>query len=65
VVARVESEPVSYGPVWRGAWTGLGVALNRAPVVGLHLVGATAHPGPGVPSVLLGAAAVAQEIGRA
>ena len=65
VVARVEGDPESYGPVWRGAWGGLGVAPNRTPVGGLHLVGGTAHPGPGVPSVLLGAAAVAQEIGPA
>jgi phytoene dehydrogenase-like protein len=65
VVASVGGEPISYGPVWRGALRGLGVPRNQAPVGGLHLVGGTAHPGPGVPSVLLGAAAVAQDIGPA
>ncbi|WP_020573412.1 phytoene desaturase family protein [Actinopolymorpha alba] len=65
VVARVEVEVPAYGPVWRGAWRGLGVPLNRSPIRGLFLAGGTAHPGPGVPYVLLGAAAIAQEIGPA
>ncbi|GAA2757102.1 FAD-dependent oxidoreductase [Actinopolymorpha rutila] len=65
VVTRVESPVPSYGPTWRGAWRGLGVPANRTGVGGLFVVGGTAHPGPGVPLVLLGAATVAQEIGRA
>ncbi|MEQ4205993.1 FAD-dependent oxidoreductase [Actinopolymorpha sp. B9G3] len=65
VVARVDGDATSYGPAWRGAVRGLGVARNHTAVRGLFMVGATAHPGPGVPEVLLGAAAVATEIGRA
>ncbi|MFD2080239.1 Phytoene dehydrogenase-related protein [Actinopolymorpha cephalotaxi] len=65
VVTRVESPVPAYGPTWRGAWRGLGVPANRTGVGGLFVVGGTAHPGPGVPLVLLGAATVAQEIGRA
>ncbi|MET9020249.1 FAD-dependent oxidoreductase [Actinopolymorpha sp. NPDC004070] len=65
VVTRVEAPAPAYGPTWRGAWRGLGVPANRTEVGGLFLVGGTAHPGPGVPLVLLGAATVAQEIGKA
>lgn len=65
VVARVDQEAPSYGPAWRGAVRGRGVPLNHTPMRGLFAVGGTVHPGPGVPAVLLGAAAVAQEIGPA
>jgi phytoene desaturase len=53
----------SYGPGWgrRGALT----APNRTPVPGLFRVGDTARPGGGLPLVLLSAAAVAEQIGRA
>jgi len=37
---------------------------NRGPVDGLFLVGATAHPGAGVPFVVMSAAIVADMIGR-
>ncbi|SDT04740.1 phytoene desaturase family protein [Actinopolymorpha singaporensis] len=65
VVTRVVAPVPSYGPTWRGAWRGLGVPANRTDVGGLFVVGGTAHPGPGVPLVLLGAATAVQEIGRA
>ena len=65
VVARVDADPQPYGPVWRGWWRGLGVPTNQTAVRGLFVVGGSAHPGPGVPSVLLGAAAVAQLVGSA
>jgi phytoene desaturase len=65
VVARLDGETTSYGPAWRGPAQGLGVAHNATSVRGLFLVGGTAHPGPGVPEVMLGAAAVATQIGRA
>ena len=65
VVVRVDRDAASYGPTWRGLARGRGLVRNRTPLSGLYAVGGTAHPGPGVPSVLLGAAAVAQDIGRA
>lgn len=65
ISVRVEGPATSYGPRWRGAWRGLGVPANRTTVRGLFAVGATAHPGPGVPYVFLGAAAVAQQVGKA
>ncbi len=65
VVARVDHQVPSYGPTWRGAWRGLGVPANRTGIDGLFVVGGTAHPGPGVPLVLLGAATATQEVGRA
>jgi phytoene dehydrogenase-like protein len=65
VVARVEDERAPYGPAWRGGLHALGVTRNRTALPGLFAVGGTAHPGPGVPEVLLGAAAVAAQVGRA
>jgi phytoene desaturase len=38
---------------------------NRSPVPGLFLVGGSAHPGGGIPLVLMSAAIVAEMIGRA
>lgn len=38
---------------------------NRSPVPGLFLVGGSAHPGGGIPLVLMSAALVAEMIGRA
>jgi phytoene desaturase len=38
---------------------------NRSPVAGLFLVGGSAHPGGGIPLVLMSAALVAEMIGRA
>jgi phytoene dehydrogenase-like protein len=65
VVARLDGEAASYGPAWRGSRHGLGVTRNQTAVPGLFAVGGTAHPGPGIPEVLLGAAAVASQVGRA
>lgn len=62
VVARLDEEPRSWGPAWRGPFRGLGVPLNATPIRGLFLVGGTAHPGPGVPATLLGAAATVQMV---
>ena len=38
---------------------------NRSPVPGLYLVGGSAHPGGGLPMVLMSAAITAEMIGRA
>jgi UDP-galactopyranose mutase len=65
IVARLDEEPRPWGPTWRGPWRGLGVARNATPVRGLFLVGGTAHPGPGVPSILLGAAATVRMVDQA
>jgi len=62
VAVRLDDESRPWGPTWRGPWRGLGVARNATPVRGLFLVGDTAHPGPGVPAVLLGAAATVRMI---
>lgn len=50
----------AHGP--RAAWLR---AANRSSVPGLFLVGSSAHPGGGVPSVTMSAAIVAEMIGRA
>ena len=47
---------------WRAAFLR---ARNRSPVPGLFLVGGSAHPGGGVPMVLMSAAITAEMIGRA
>ena len=47
---------------WRAAFLR---ARNRSPVAGLFLVGGSAHPGGGVPMVLMSAAITAEMIGRA
>ena len=47
---------------WRAAFLR---ARNRSPVPGVFLVGGSAHPGGGVPMVLMSAAITAEMIGRA
>jgi phytoene desaturase len=47
---------------WRAAFLR---ARNRSPVPGLFLVGGSAHPGGGMPMVLMSAAITAEMIGRA
>ena len=47
---------------WRAAFLR---ARNRSPVPGLFVVGGSAHPGGGVPMVLMSAAITAEMIGRA
>jgi UDP-galactopyranose mutase len=74
VVARVDRSPADmvraadgspYGVRWAGVRTASWRPLNRTPVHGLYCVGASAHPGAGVPLVGLGAAIVAQLVGKA
>lgn len=62
---RLEAEPVSYGPLWDRFGTPRRLAPNRTRTRGLFCVGGSARPGPGLPYVLLGAASVAQHIGKA
>jgi phytoene desaturase len=73
VVARVDRSPADivraaggspYGVRWAGPRTLDWRPLNQTPVRGLYLVGASAHPGAGVPLVGLGAALVAQLVGK-
>ncbi|MDQ4084944.1 MAG: FAD-dependent oxidoreductase [Actinomycetota bacterium] len=74
VVARVDRSPADIvrasggspcGVRWAGPRTvGLRPA-HQTPVHGLYCVGASAHPGAGVPLVGLGAASVAQLVGKA
>jgi phytoene desaturase len=52
----------SSGNGWRSATSR---PANRSPVPGLFLVGGSAHPGGGIPLVLMSAALVAEMIGRA
>jgi phytoene desaturase len=47
---------------WRAAFLR---ARNRSPVAGLFVVGGSAHPGGGIPMVLMSAAITAEMIGRA
>ena len=47
---------------WRAAFLR---ARNRSPVPGLFLVGGSAHPGGGMPMVLMSAAITAEMVGRA
>jgi phytoene desaturase len=74
VVARVDRSPADIvraaggspcGVRWAGPRTVEWRPTNQTPVRGLYLVGASAHPGPGVPLVGLGAALVAQLVGKA
>jgi phytoene desaturase len=55
----------AYGAAMDGARAAWLRAANRSPVPGLFLVGASAHPGGGIPSVTMSAAIVAEMIGRA
>lgn len=74
VVTRVERSPADvvrevggspYGVRWAGPRTAQRRANNRTAVEGLYCVGAGAHPGAGIPLVGLGAALVAQQVGKA
>jgi len=74
VVARVDRSPADIvrdaagspcGVRWAGPRTVDWRPVNQTPVRGLYLVGASAHPGSGVPLVGLGAALVAQLVGKA
>ena len=74
VVVRVDRSPADivrtaggspYGVRWAGPRTFDWRPTNQTPVQGLYLVGASAHPGPGIPLVGLGAALVAQLVGKA
>ena len=74
VVAEVVRTPVdqvramrgsSYGVQWQGRATLRHRLVTRTPIPGLLTAGSHAGPGSGVPFVGLGAALVAQEIGRA
>ena len=55
----------SYGVAWRGPKTARHRTPNVTDVAGLYCVGASAHPGAGVPFVVWGAALVADAIGKA
>jgi UDP-galactopyranose mutase len=74
VVARVDRSPAEIvrqadgspcGVRWAGRRTVDWRAGNQTPVRGLYCVGASTHPGPGIPLVGLGAALVAQLVGKA
>ncbi|HEU4948524.1 MAG TPA: FAD-dependent oxidoreductase [Kribbella sp.] len=65
IVARHISPAWSAGVAWEGARTAGRRASNLSPVKGLYCVGAGAHPGAGVPAAALGAAIVAEAIGKA
>lgn len=74
VVTRIDRPPASivaesggspFGTAWRGARTLLDRPSNATPITGLFCVGATAHPGAGLPYVGLGAATVASLVGKA
>lgn len=60
IVAASQGSP--YGLAWRGPRTAVHRAAPARPVGGVHLVGASAHPGAGVPLVGLGAAQCAEVI---
>lgn len=74
VVERIDVSPtdrlIESGPGFGWQWQGWRSALDRpgvgaASMPGLYFVGASAHPGPSLELVGLGAAAVAESIGRA
>jgi phytoene desaturase len=74
VVARVDRSPADivgqvggspYGVRWAGPRTVSWRPATQTPVHGLFCAGASAHPGAGVPLVGLGAALVAQLVGKA
>jgi phytoene desaturase len=74
VVARVDRSPAEivvaaggspYGLRWAGPRTVSWRSANETPVRGLYCVGSSAHPGPGIPLVGLGAAILAQLVGKA
>jgi phytoene dehydrogenase-like protein len=65
VVSRQTSPSWWAGVAWEGYKTARRRAANVSPVKGLYCVGAGAHPGSGVPATTLGAAIVADAIGKA
>lgn len=65
VVTRQTSSSWWGGVAWEGYKTARRRAANVTPVKGLYCVGAGAHPGTGVPATTLGAAIVADAIGKA
>jgi phytoene dehydrogenase-like protein len=65
VVARQTSPSWLAGVAWEGYKTARRRAANISPIKGLYCVGAGAHPGTGVPATTLGAAIVADAIGKA
>ena len=65
VVTRQTSPSWWAGVAWEGYRTARRRAANVSPVKGLYCVGAGAHPGSGVPATTLGAAIVADAIGKA
>jgi phytoene desaturase len=65
VVSRQTSPSWWAGVAWEGYRTARRRASNVSPVKGLYCVGAGAHPGSGVPATTLGAAIVADAIGKA
>ncbi|TDD58458.1 FAD-binding protein [Kribbella antibiotica] len=65
VVSRQVSPSWWAGVAWEGYRTARRRASNVSPVKGLYCVGAGAHPGSGVPATTLGAAIVADVIGKA
>ncbi|TWD83456.1 UDP-galactopyranose mutase [Kribbella amoyensis] len=65
VVTRQTSASWLAGVAWEGYRTARRRAANVSPVKGLYCVGAGAHPGSGVPATTLGAAIVADAIGKA
>ncbi len=74
VVARVDRSPdeiadeaggAPYGLAWSGGADYARRARHTHPMPGLHLLGASVHPGPGLPYVMWGAAHVATRIGKA
>jgi len=65
VVSRQTSPSWWAGVAWEGYRTARRRAPNVSPVKGLYCVGAGAHPGSGVPATTLGAAIVADAIGKA
>jgi phytoene dehydrogenase-like protein len=62
IATRVDVDVPPYGPPW--SWRTL--TPNKDPHTrGLYHVGGTARPGAGLPSVMLGAALVAEDVGKA
>ncbi|WP_350277049.1 FAD-dependent oxidoreductase [Kribbella sp. HUAS MG21] len=65
VVSRQTSPSWWAGVAWEGYKTARRRPANVSPVKGLYCVGAGAHPGSGVPATALGAAIVADAVGKA
>lgn len=74
VVSRLDRTPVdliqetggsSYGLAWAGWRAHVQRSAQARPLPGLHLVGASMHPGSSIPYVAWGAAHVAELVGKA